>query len=413
LRVSLAVAGAAGASALASAALRPRSGVIEPLPVSAESYFSASEIERARRFRRPQLALLVASLAVEGGVLWALAHRSPPGRGGGRRRGRRKARRPLSTAALDGARTSLGAELATLPLAALARRRAIRAGLTTDTWGHWAGDLAKSSALGTVFAAGAAAVGAGLMRRFGRHWWLPGSALALGTSAGFLTAGPLLLDPLFNKFTVVPPGPLRDDVLELARKAGVSVGEVFEVDASRRTTAANAYVTGLGPTKRVVLYDTLLENFDRDEIRLVIAHELAHVHHRDVPRGLLFLAITAPVGLFAVAQLTEGLASGGADRDGGPPAVAALGLALGLVSAPIGLLSRRLSRRVEARADSFALALAGAPEACIAFERRIALRNLADPDPPAWMGAVLATHPTTVQRIGIAEAYAAEQQGLP
>jgi STE24 endopeptidase len=399
--VSFAVAGAIGASALASVALRPRSGVIEPLPVRADSYFSASEIDRARRFRRPQLALLAASLAVEGGVLWALARRGTPARWA--------AGRPLSSAALDGVVTSLGAELATLPLAALSRRRSIRAGLTTDTWGHWAGDLAKSTALGTLFAAGAATVAAGLMRRFGRDWWLPGSAIALATSAGFLAGGPLVLDPLFNKFTVVPPGPLRDDVLELARKAGVGVGEVFEVDASRRTTAANAYVTGLGPTKRVVLYDTLLENFSRDEIRLVIAHELAHVHHRDVARGLLFLAITAPVGLFAVAQLTDGLAPGGADRDAGPPAVAALALALALVSAPIGLLSRRLSRRIEARADSFALALSDAPEACISFEQRIAVRNLADPDPPAWIGALLATHPTTVQRIGIAEAYAAQQ----
>ena len=85
-------------------------------------------------------------------------------------------------------------------------------------------------------------------------------------------------------------------MLELAKRAGVDVGDVFTVDASRRTTAANAYVTGLGKTKRVVLYDTLLENFKRDEVRLVVAHELSHVHYRDVPNGLLFLAIVAPSG---------------------------------------------------------------------------------------------------------------------
>ena len=98
---------------------------------------------------------------------------------------------------------------------------------------------------------------------------------------------------------------MRSDVLELARKAGVDVGEVFEIDASRRTTAANAYVTGLGQTKRVVLYDTLLENFTRDELRLVVAHELGHVHHDDVPKGLLYLAIVAPFGMLAVSRLTD------------------------------------------------------------------------------------------------------------
>ena len=104
---------------------------------------------------------------------------------------------------------------------------------------------------------------------------------------------------------------MRADVLELARKAGVDVGEVYEIDASRRTTAANAYVTGLGHTKRVVLYDTLVENFSRDELRLVVAHELGHVRYDDVRNGLLYLAIVAPFGMLAVAA---------ADRPPGSPA---------------------------------------------------------------------------------------------
>src|SRR5581483_6978624 len=81
--------------------------------------------------------------------------------------------------------------------------------------------------------------------------------------------------------------------LELAAAAGVSVGEVYAVDASKRTTAANAYVTGLGPTKRVVLFDTLLDRYDRDEVRGVVAHELAHVRYRDVRRGIAYAAIVA------------------------------------------------------------------------------------------------------------------------
>ena len=99
-----------------------------------------------------------------------------------------------------------------------------------------------------------------------------------------------MLAPLFNDFSRCPRARRRSDVLELAAAAGVEVGEVYSVDASRRTTGVNAYVTGLGPTKRVVLFDTLLERYSRDEIRAVVAHELAHVRHRDVLRGVLCTA---------------------------------------------------------------------------------------------------------------------------
>jgi STE24 endopeptidase len=106
----------------------------------------------------------------------------------------------------------------------------------------------------------------------------------------------------------LPEGRTRADVLALAREAKVDVGQVYEVDASRRTTASNAYVTGLGRTKRVVLYDNLLKDFSRDEVRLVVAHELGHVHYRDVPRGLLYVAVVAPGALFAASLLTRRLA---------------------------------------------------------------------------------------------------------
>jgi STE24 endopeptidase len=188
-------------------------------------------------------------------------------------------------------------------------------------------------------------------------------------------------------------------VLTLARRSGVNVGEVYVIDASRRTTAANAYVTGLGSTKRVVLYDTLLDNFSRDETRLVVAHELAHVRHRDVPRGLLFLALVAPVGMFAVARVTGRLAGAG------PAALPALFLSVALVSTPVVWISNQLSRRVEARADSTAITVTMAPEAQIGFQRRIALRNVSDPDPPDLWHALLGTHPSTMERIGIAKAY--------
>jgi STE24 endopeptidase len=297
-------------------------------------------------------------------------------------------------------------EAAPLPLSAVSRQRAVDVGLVTDTWGGWAQDVAKGWAIGALLAGVGGAFGVALMRRFGGRWWIPGSIAVVGVGAAFLYAGPVLLDPVFNKFTPLPAGQARSDVLELARRAGVNVGQVYEVDASRRTTAANAYVTGLGGTKRVVLYDTLVEHFSRDETRLVVAHELGHVHYHDVPRGLLFLALVAPLSLLAASLMTERLAPnvpGGA----GPHVVPALALSLAVVSAPVTVVSNQLSRRIEARADSFSLRLTHAPEPFISFERRIALRNVADPDPPGWIEFLLGTHPSTVQRIGLARAYEA------
>jgi STE24 endopeptidase len=171
------------------------------------------------------------------------------------------------------------------------------------------------------------------------------------------------------------------------------------MDASRRTTAANAYVAGLGSTKRVVLYDTLIEDFEFDELRLVVAHELAHVSNHDVPIGLLYLAIVAPFGMLAVARLAERLGA-----EPGARAIPAAALAMALVVPVVVAVSNQLSREVEARADADAMRLTGAPEVQIAFQRRIAVKNVSDPDPPAWANALFGTHPTTLERIGAAEA---------
>jgi STE24 endopeptidase len=162
-------------------------------------------------------------------------------------------------------------------------------------------------------------------------------------------------------------------------------------------------VTGLGPTKRVVLFDTLLDRYSRDEVRLVVAHELAHVRHRDVARGVLYAALVAPATALAAQRLSWALS---AER-GSPAALPALALAAALATAPLGFSSNRLSRAVERRADAFALTLAGSPDAFVSFERAIVLQNVADIDPPRWVSAVLATHPSTAERIGAAVAFAA------
>ena len=385
----------------AVALMWPRHGVIDPAPVRAASYFSGEEIERARDFRRPQLLLSLAAFAVELGILVLLVRRPP-------RVLRGPFRRPIVAAALAGAALSVLLAAAPLPLKAIARERARDVGLVTQSWGGYAFDLVRSWAIGAVFAGIGAALGVGLIRRMPRTWWIPGSAIVVAFAAITTYASPVVLDPIFNRFDRLPAGQTRDDVLELARRAGVDVGEVYRMDASKRTTASNAYVTGLGHTKRVVLYDNLLKDFSRDEVRLVVAHELGHVRYDDVPRGLLWVAIVTPVGLFAASGMTARLAPG--EERPGPAVLPALALSVTLMTFALTCVSNQLSRRVEARADSFALELTREPDAFISFQRRISVKNVGDPDPPGWSSFLFGTHPTTMRRIGAAVAAREEER---
>src|SRR5829696_2457027 len=258
LRLPFAVVTTVVAAVAATVALRPRTGLIEPAAVEPKAYFSPSQIERAEDFRGPQRALGVAGLAVSGGVLAVIALRPPRAV---RRALARAEARPLAGGAAVGAGLSLGLVLVTLPIDAVAHARAVDVDLSAQSFGPWLVDVGKSAAVGAVLAGGGAAIALLVVRRFPRRPWLPGTAAVIALSAAFVFLSPLVLEPIFNRFTPLPRGQLRAEVLELAERAGVEVGEVFRVDASRRTTGANAYVGGLGHTKWVVLYDTLLDRF--------------------------------------------------------------------------------------------------------------------------------------------------------
>jgi len=366
---------AAACSEAAVRILKPRGAEITPAEVDPRRYFTVAEIERGARFARPQLAIALLGQVLQLSMLAAAVRRLARGSARGRRGW--SADHPAAGGAVVGAAMAGTATLAGLPLSALARKRSLAVGLSTQSWPAWLLDVTKAGAIELGLAAGAGAATVSLTRRYPRHWWLPASAGAVGTAAALGALAPVLLDPVFNRFKPLPAGPVRSDVLMLARASGVNVGEVYEVDASRRTTGANAYVTGLGPTKRVVLFDTLLQRYDRDQVRVVVAHELAHVRNRDVWRSLAYLAMISP-----------------------PAALAAA-----LVAAPAGLLGSRLSRAVERRADAWSLELSGAPEAFISFQRAVALQNIADVDPPRWVRTLVTTHPPTSERIGAAVAF--------
>jgi STE24 endopeptidase len=375
--------------------LRPAEAGPSAPAVDPEAYFSSEQLRRGEDYRSTQLVLYGLRLAVEVGLLAALVARPP-------RRLLATPRRPILAGAATGAAISLALGAAALPVRIVSREQAKDVGLVTQDWIGYAGDVAKGEGIAAVIAAGGGALVVLGLRRLGRRWWIAGAGVIVAYGVALTYLAPVVLEPLFNDFKPLPAGDLRADVLSLAARAGVEVGEVFEVDASRRTSAANAYVAGLRDTKRVVLYDNLLREFRPDEVRLIVAHELGHVRYRDVPNGLLYLALVAPVGMLAAARVGEALAPAGAAS--GPAALPALALATLLIATPVGVISNQLSRDVERRADAYSLELTRDPEAMISMQRRLAVRNVSDPDPPRWVSFLLSTHPPAIDRIALAEA---------
>jgi STE24 endopeptidase len=383
--------------------LSPAGPASDPEAVDETDFFEEAALERARDYRGGQRALGLAGLGAQGLVLVVLAV--------GRPRVARSAlehlgQRPVLGGLAAGAGLSVTLALVSLPFDVAAHERSVDAGLSTQSIGPWLSDYAKGVGISAVLAGAGAALLLALVRRFERAWWVPASAGVVAIAAVFSWLAPVVLAPLFNRFDPLPEGSeLRAEVLELGERGGVDIGEVYRVDASRRSTALNAYVGGLGPTKRVVLYDTLIDSAERPELRSVVAHELGHVAHDDIPRGIAFIALVAPLGLLFVRETGGALMDRAGVTPASPAALPAYALAIGVASLVLNVPGNQLSRQVEAAADDYALELTGDPEGLIALQRRLAAENVSDPDPPAYSKLLFGTHPPTVERIGAALAY--------
>jgi STE24 endopeptidase len=297
--------------------------------------------------------------------------------------------------------------LVALPFDARGHHDAVVAGLSRQGWAGWWRDQGVSFAVAWVPTAIGLLVLVGLARLTPRRWpvWAAGALVALGTLASWVY--PVVVEPMFNHFTPMAQGELRTKIMGLAKKEHVHVSDVLVADASRRTTTLNAYVSGFGSTRRVVVYDNLLRQAPQREVLVVVAHELGHAHHEDVLLGtaLGLSGGVAGIGLLGLLLgspwlLRRSGAAGGAD-----PAV--LPLVLALVALGTFLASpvqNTISRDIEARADRASLAATGDRGAFIALQRRLAVSSRADPTPPLWSQLWFGTHPTALQRIGIAEA---------
>jgi STE24 endopeptidase len=208
----------------------------------------------------------------------------------------------------------------------------------------------------------------------------------------------------------MPASPLRTTLLSMAARDGVPARDVLVADASRRTNSLNAYVSGFGATRRIVVYDTLLKDAKPDEVRLIVAHELGHAKAKDVLWGTLVGALGVALAVCALALLMRSqwlLDRAGVDGPGDARAVALLLALTAVLTFVSGPAENLVSRRIEARADLHSLTLTREPDEFVAMQRRLATVNLSDLDPSPLVFGMFASHPTAPQRIALARNWAA------
>jgi STE24 endopeptidase len=278
--------------------------------------------------------------------------------------------------------------------------------LSTQTLKGWIVDQVKGVLVGGVLALIVIEIIYFVLRISPNLWWLWAGLILLFFNVIPANLAPVLLLPLFYKF--VPLEEEHDDLvarlMNLAERAGTHVRGVYKFDMSRRTKAANAAITGLGNTRRIILGDTLINEFTSDEIETVLAHELGHQVHRDIPIGILVESVITLGGLYLAALVLQwGVGVFGFESVADIAALPLFALVIGiygLVTMPLG---NAYSRQRERRADEYALQTTGKGAAYASALTRLANQNLAEADPEPWVETLLYSHPALNKRIAMAE----------
>ena len=270
----------------------------------------------------------------------------------------------------------------------------------------WVSDQVKGTLVGGLLGGALLEIIYAVLRAAPETWWLWAAGILLAFNVLLANLAPVLLLPLFYKLKPLDEqyAGLEARLVRLAGQAGTRVRGVFQIDMSSRTKSANAALTGLGNTRRILLGDTLLTEFTPDEIETVLAHELGHHVHKDIPVGILIQSALTLVGLYlAGLGLGWGVQALGFS---GPADIAALPW-LGIVLGVYGLVTKPLgnaySRWRERRADEYALQATGNGPAYASALTRLANQNLADADPEPWVEWLLYSHPALSKRIKMAK----------
>lgn len=292
-----------------------------------------------------------------------------------------------------------------LPVGHLAGHRVERKyGLTKQTSRGWLRDQSVGLGVGLALAVPALTGANEVMRRRPRDWWIVLSAATIPVSVVLSNLAPVLIMPLFNKFEPLSDKDLAAQIEELAARSGMPIAGVYSMDMSRQTEKANAFFTGVGNTKRIVLADTMLHNFPENETMGVVAHELAHQVHRDMWTLMAMGTTTTLSVAWGVSKIGPGVVAWMNDTTGVETIsdFAALPV-LGLVAAAIGLsltpLNSAISRFIERRADQFALEQTRDGRSYAETMARLGRQNLADPSPSRLVATLLYSHPPIAERI--------------
>ena len=280
--------------------------------------------------------------------------------------------------------------------------------LSSQSLGGWLGDLGKGVGVDILTTVPILGLLLWLMRRSPRRWALWFWAALLPIIAFGIFAAPLVIDPLFNKFTPLPPSSLRTQIETLAVKAGIPNAPIYVVDKSRQTHETNAYVTGIGSSARIVLWDTILPpRMPQDQLQAIIAHEMGHYVLKHLYWGFLLTVLGLLFALPAAQKFAEWLVSRFGPRWGitgltDHAAIPALLLTVSLFSFVSAPLTNALSREVEHQADVYGLQITGDGPAMARAFVTISEQNLSDPNPPPFITFWLFTHPPLQERIDFA-----------
>ena len=282
--------------------------------------------------------------------------------------------------------------------------------LSNQSLKDWLTDMAKNLALGIVLGLFLIEVVYFVLRVTGDAWWLWMTGAMLLFTVVLTNLSPILIMPIFNKFTPLGEehADLEERLIQLAEKAGTKVKGVYKMDMSRRSKQANAFLTGIGNTRRIVLGDTMIEEFSNDEIETVLAHELGHHVHNDIPWMIGFGTILTALGFFLVSlAMNWAINTFGLNGVSDPAGLPALMILLSLYQLVIMPIDNAFSRWRERMADNYALEATGKSKAFSSAFTRLANQNLGEVDPEPWVVFLFYNHPPLNQRIEKAENWSA------
>ena len=286
-----------------------------------------------------------------------------------------------------------------------------RYGLSNQSFGGWLGDWAKAFPVALIASAIVFGLLYFLIRRFPRRWWLWFSIGAIPIVIIMLIIVPVIVAPIFNKFTPLPEGQLKTEILNLADKAGIQGAKIFEVDASKQSKKLNAYVTGLFGTKRIVIYDTAIKAMTPDELLFVMAHETGHyvMHHVWIGAGMIILLIFICSWLaFKIlpAFIRRYQNRLGFDNIGSFASLPLIILAFSVIGFFIQPVMNGVARTFEHQADKYGIKMTNfnSDAAAVAFDK-LSAYNLSDPNPSPIVEFWFYDHPALQKRIDFVKSY--------